>query len=1231
MLSSIISLTVLFILLYVIQYNGSLFSFSTPLLLVLLFFLFFLFSSLCQSSSIQESFSNPIPYFSRVVHYGDEICLWTEENKYITLTRYGNWKPLTLTGRTDTPERPSSALKGTFIIERKNQGRGQYSQQPVRYGDKVYLRTLHFYMAAHKNAKMYITRNRVTWETFTIESENEKSDGDVFEYGDMFRLKTHHNSFVGVNFKGRLRHAGKIQRPILQVFDVYGNGQEVDWARRGEVEQGPHHRRWSPRFPAHNAIDGNPTSFNHTSWSYPYLRLKLPHNIMIERIEIVNRPGDTTVSWGRRLRDFDLTIENEKKQKVWSLRIDENKKEYTISNIHALGRFVQIKMDDTNRPLHIGALRVFGRPIQPNYLSEQKVSSNVITKPIQMTKDYVKRIGFNNLVPMGQARSYTLSFFLQPEEKDPTPSGTLMYFHMSGVFIHIENGIVQVGRNGAKAKEPLQVGTWNHVGLIMEGGVSPTNGWFPVRVPGETQGGYKIDKIYIVHSTLRRYYHVKTNDELVALGFSTDTTEYPAWTKERFDQSPHQTKLEYMGELTRELNRHMYKLKLYINGSLVDTWESNNSWFTDKGLGGYNITLGSGFGTASILIDRLTVYNYDLPEHLLVEQSKYRMDNLQIRLTEGETKADTMETYPFHKLPTISNGYSIFGWIRTKRHPESESYGKRESFLWKGENENDNHPGLWFEPNSNQLQVYVSPMGRLELGQTIPPNEWTHVGLSILEEKTIQFYVNGELVGVRDVSQPIHFGTAPLHIGGFSGVMRNVTFTNFVVPSMKDFMGVHPNLELQDKMYQLWSEVGCENTPEWKEEWIQQLLERPDELKATFEDIYNKAQAGNPEAIELCYGTYAKRLSKQVEAREKELKERTAQFQKKCLPTAPYFQTGKVSGKEANGKNAILRYKRLVERWQEETGEQRVPTPQELEQWIARKQNEQQGETQTTTQGISPEEKLARSQGKPNDLPLEVWKELDEETRRGLASGTMTTIPLENIPPSLLDKVPKKYLTQQGKQQGQSKQQGQQKQGKQQKQQTTSTTCPSIRDDPFSFVRTVLQDKMGDDPRYKAMMLKMMKQLMKKDPQFAQIVKSAKQNGWEQDKEYKELVQQSVEDELIQNKTQRRLLLDLIKEKQDTDIQRSLQEVSEDELRQSPALQQRPDYQELLREMKQECSVKYQPPQIVSPLDSMTMPSELLQTGGGGNSCGLSYPLLNNSNAEPVMDGGAMTFYGRWA
>lgn len=1214
---------------------------------------------------VMEPFINPIPYDIRYIRYGDEIALWTGQNAYIRALRDSNFAPMGLTGRLNSPDSIPSRWVNPgpgLILERKDQSVGNFSRNPVKYGDEVCIRISRFgnkYVQAHKDGRLKIHRNRFSWETFTIVSRTEnKSEGQPVEYGDSIAIQTTHGTLVGADSGGPYHRKDNNSdfNPILQVFDIYGNGSEVDWARQGEASQGPFHTRWSRRFPPYNAIDGNASTFNHTDKDHPWLEIKLPMNIYIDRIFIRNRQDCCQ----ERLRNFDLIVKSENEKPVWKTNIKETKREYNLENINQVGRYVRIQMQSTNRMLHVTNVRVYGRPMEPNYFSEQSVSSDIVSKPLRLDANISKNIGFERQVPMGTSRNYTYSFFLKLDEQRANASGSILK-HGDNLIFYLKNGTIECkyGNTLIAGRDPLPVELWNHIAVIIKGGVASENGWVAGKLRDDAIQNDKC--CYIVHDALQKYYKVKNNDKLAELNFSTDDSSIVPWTGDYIG------KMTSLGSLERGHDDLNSQIELHINGVKVANvrLDSKPESFVNQ------LTIGSveGEDGAPVTLDGLTLFNYPLDSNKLIEKSKYRIHNLQVRLTDDERKAEEIKVVPFHQLPDIENGFSIAGWIRSDR--TEGGTGRRESVFWKGSDENDNNPGLWFNPTNNKLEVYASPIGRLDLGVDIPSGVWYHIALIVQNMRTLQLYLDGELVGVRELSNGLNYGTAPLNIGGFTGIIRDMIFTNFPIVNVKDFMGVHPQLELRNNIVKIWQNVGCQSSPELKQEWINSYMTNPDDLKQVFRDIHQRAQTGDPQMLELCYGEYARDLAGQVKAREAELKNTRQQFKKKCLPTAPYFRKGKPGPEQA-----LKTYNELVKQWQTDTGLDRLPTPEELERW-------RKGKVRT---------------GRPDDIPPEIWEQLDSETRRKLSSGEIVAIPesvLANLPRKLVDSLPERRkiakITQLSDEVDELKQVGikhdaqalervkntllqgvtkmttdtiraiiQDKRQLSQKgdfQQLMSKIekigvmkkvrehpefqklvqllntlcisgvegpgrpqlkslkdqvgkCEAVLEDPFNFIKEILEEKIGNEPRYQALFTRIFRELVKKDPRFAKIVGEAKQNGWDNDKEYKELVQTTVEDKLIGDKKYRKQLIDIVKEKRDPEIKQLLSQVRERDVSQY-RIEDHPDYHRLAREMKRECLGN-------SKLPGMECYNCQLPQALGGVQKGGAHP------------GGAMTFYGRW-
>ena len=112
-------------------------------------------------------------------------------------------------------------------------------------------------------------------------------------------------------------------------------------------------------YPAVNAIDGNPTTFNHTKepLAGQYWEVKLGQNSLISKIVIINRE-----TYENRFTKVNLEVFDENNQSVYNTvinRVEDNQLIFEVNNINKVGRTVRLTQLQ-NEYLHMGEVEVYG-------------------------------------------------------------------------------------------------------------------------------------------------------------------------------------------------------------------------------------------------------------------------------------------------------------------------------------------------------------------------------------------------------------------------------------------------------------------------------------------------------------------------------------------------------------------------------------------------------------------------------------------------------------------------------------------------------------------------------------------------------------------------------------------------------------------------------------------------------------------------------------------------------
>ena len=179
---------------------------------------------------------------SRLVRYGDTVTLWPWRNTFI---RDNNVEQVEQSGRLQgADDIPRSSYVEYFVLEDPNEPSGAGNSNPIRYGDKVMFRS-HFsrylFPVGNEDSGNVMYKSRVENEDdkkliVKVES-SEPGMSDLVTYGSRLYLKTVNNSYLRALQNNNIGHGPKDNKAKFTIYDKFGQGVLIDWARRGEASQ----------------------------------------------------------------------------------------------------------------------------------------------------------------------------------------------------------------------------------------------------------------------------------------------------------------------------------------------------------------------------------------------------------------------------------------------------------------------------------------------------------------------------------------------------------------------------------------------------------------------------------------------------------------------------------------------------------------------------------------------------------------------------------------------------------------------------------------------------------------------------------------------------------------------------------------------------------------------------------------------------------------------------------
>ena len=849
---------------------------------------FLILSLVTEGFSSTEGFqSGGVADTSRLLRYGDRITVWSWRNAFIrSHSDNGN---IDIGPRLSDPsEMPSEWIGEHYIIEDANDPKpGPNSNNIVRFGDSIYLRTWRYttYVSPGSDGKVD-QRGRGGWEKLVLESPDVSGkNNNPVQFGDMFYLKTWRNTYLSLPQDVDIvtQAQNKDNTCIFRVFDHYGQGVDVDWARRGTATQSSNYGQ----FPPANAIDGNFMTFSHTQEEQSaWWQVRLPKEVYIEKIVIKNRKDCCQ----DRLKSFDLIIMDSDNKAITSKYYPDSQPEYTITGINRIGRIIRVQLREKNY-LHLGEVSVYGKGVDYSVLLERPVVSDLITAETALTEK-VNRTVSNEDIPSAKG-SISYMFFVKPTGA-VNGRRTILFKGTTKPAPHIytsEGAIcatVATTRNGAQeitTSSVLPANKWTHVALVIDAGVAANNGWLLGEFSQKPEEGPS-NCCYAVHPVLRQYYYIK------------DQSLFKASTKNSWDVSM-VNGMTYMGELTDAKTKPV--ATLFVNGRSDKTVDlegdplHNNSSIT-IGKPDLDNMIGGNF-----VIDRLRVFNYSVGSRVIRRESKYTHEETTVDLIRGIVDARTVVTVEPHMLPDVKDQCSLTFWFFCER--DNAGTKRTDSIVVKGNGANERAPAIWMWADSNTLSALVQNAGGEYWGDGVKRSKsalsqgaWYHIA-EVIDGQKVMLYINGVLDTQAALPGKPIFTISPIRIGGVEGRIKDMRYSNFALSAdeVADSLGRHPDFKEQEGVKKLWREAGCISNP-FKDptangEWIRLFKSgNNSKLEDIFKALKAKADKGDKDALNQCFGPFAASLYTKLGEKEKLLayamdKEKQG---KKCLPTAPF-------------------------------------------------------------------------------------------------------------------------------------------------------------------------------------------------------------------------------------------------------------------------------------------------------------------------------------------------------
>jgi len=861
---------------------------------------------------------------SRTLRYGDIITIWSPSvNKFLQADpTAGNKMGKTPFGKINlsnslisSEDIPSSMDWVQFmIIDAKDPG-DIGNTGPVTYGSSVYLRTMTLqdgkfiptYVSPNRDNSVYMSSERYDGDAnkaeqqLVLESATGLQDSNI-NYGDMIFIKTWRTdmNYIHVS-RGNdviLSNSNAITRTFY-LTDRFGQGRNIDWARRGSTRQSTTNNNLYSQF----AIDGNMLTYSSTSKEQkPWWEVSLPKDVLVSRI-VISSLSDTNQSgldkFNIKLIDFDNTL-------VDVRRYDGNRQEkYRWEDINQIGRKIRIELDKTDQ-LNIADVRVYGQAVNYSLLLNEEMSKNLISNK---TFDHKSNISFKHRTLPRVRRDMTVMFLLELDklptevsnimiksnniEENRTPN-LLIYppkrnsqFSTLQYIVSTEAGNNEMGENFLINYNVLPNKKF-HVTAVHNAGVNKENDWMPCRFLSKDQPGE-----YVCNFTTREMYKIVLSDS-------------EEFKKEKVIEldDPKNYGFRLRGLYSDDLS--IAAIQIYINGLLNTTYLLRSIIRQNSD----SLTIGAfkkypGFdGDMSFL----KYSNRVIPEEYIQKESQILTGRLTIQVIAAPTTVGTQNILKIdpNVLPDISSKkpeYTLQLWINSQR--PITGTGNDEAIVQYGQE------GIFFYSDKNTIYTKTN-MGDLGIEQgnyNVPVDQWIHIAY-VIKEENLSLYVNGKktaskALGKKDVKNN---SFAMIKLGGYNGMVGNVQFSNYGLTEaeIKNSLSSNPVKDSMDKVRDSFKKAGCTTDPidpinpyvdNYNSSWITFATKNEDaKLTQSIGDFKKLADEGiqTEDVIKLrlaekCYGKEDAATRVELNRNKKMLKDvETQKDSIKCLPKAPF-------------------------------------------------------------------------------------------------------------------------------------------------------------------------------------------------------------------------------------------------------------------------------------------------------------------------------------------------------
>ncbi len=861
---------------------------------------------------------------SRTIRYGDIITIWSPSvNKFLQADpTFGNKMNATLpmgiinlsSSLISSEDIPSTMdwVQYTIIDARDPGDLGNTS--PVKYGSPVYLRTVNLqdgtflptYISPNKNNNVYMSAQRYqndpkqSEQQLIFESASGLQDSEI-HYGDMILMKTWKPdmSYIHVSRANDviLSNSSAITRNFY-LCDKFGQGRNVDWARRATTRQSSTNNNLFSQF----AIDGNLLTYSSTSKEEkPWWEVILPKDVLISRITISNITDPTQ----SQLSNFDIKIVDFDDTLIDSKTFDKNvNRNYSWEHVNQIARKVRISLN-RNDNLNIADVRVYGQAVNYSVLLNEEMNKNLLSNQQFETTTTVsfkhrtlpkvsKDMTMMFLLELNKLPTETTNIFIKSKdiEQNRTPN-LLIYppklnanYSTLQYIVTTDSGNNEMGENFMINYNVLPNKKF-HLTAIHDGGLNKQNGWIPCKFSSKSKFN---NGTYLCNFMTREFYKLVIETSEVFKNETVIELDDP-------DNYGFSLKGLYSDDMS------IPKIKIYINGLLNTTYVvkgaiKNN--INSLNVGAYKKYPGFE-GTMSFL----KFSNRVIPQEYIQKESQILTGQMSIILLPDVTRVALTSTVKIdpNYLPEINSNkpeYTIHLWVNSQR--PITGTGNQEAIFKYGEE------GLYFQANNNNLltKTNADQTGIDNTSVGINVDQWTHIAY-IIKESNVALYINSKQVASKGLTKTDikNNSFAIIEVGGFNGFVANAQFCNYALSDkdLKNILNTGPMNDAIDKVRKSFNQAGCTADPidvsdpyadNYNSSWINYatknddttLLQSINDFKKLADDGITSGDVIKLKLAEKCYGKT--NLSSRVELSKSQGSSNGSKDGVKCLPKAPF-------------------------------------------------------------------------------------------------------------------------------------------------------------------------------------------------------------------------------------------------------------------------------------------------------------------------------------------------------